>query len=203
MQIHELNSGTPAASDVIAMDTGSDTYKATADGLVPTFTSGDAASPSAWASVSTITSGLSLATLFNRISTMVKNVRWLYTMLGTTSISGIGNGTVTGAISTLNSSISNWQSVTLATETYGSLVGYYNSSLKIGCVRWTGNANNAVEGQHEYSLPATLKPIAGVVAPLKDSASYLSSIEVRNDSTIRIRLSGTSWSAGEIMYPLL
>ena len=131
MQIHELNSGTPAASDVIAMDTGSDTYKATADGLIPTFTSGDAASPTAWASVSTITSGLSLATLFNRISTMVKNVRWLYTMLGTTSISGIGNGTVTGALSNLNgrfaSSVDNVTSLTSIPNGFG----YYQLAAAI------------------------------------------------------------------------
>ena len=41
---------------------------------------------------------------------MFKNIRWLYKMLGTTDISGIGNGTVTGGLSELNSNFSKYQS---------------------------------------------------------------------------------------------
>ena len=36
---------------------------------------------------------------------MFKNVRYLYKMLGTTDISGIGDGTATGGLSTLNSNL--------------------------------------------------------------------------------------------------
>ena len=36
---------------------------------------------------------------------MVKNVRWLYNKLGTVDISGIGNGTVSGALSTVQSGL--------------------------------------------------------------------------------------------------
>ena len=67
------------------------------------FTSGDAASPTEWTAVSVLTSGLTIKVLFNRISTMIKNIRWLYSKLGTTDISSIGGGTVTGAISSLSS----------------------------------------------------------------------------------------------------
>ena len=103
MQIHELNTGTPASSDYLALDTGSDTYKAKPGDIKPAYTSGDDASPSAWTTVTAVAAGLSFSTLINRITTMMKNVRFLYGLLGTTDISAIGNGTVTGALSTLNS----------------------------------------------------------------------------------------------------
>jgi hypothetical protein len=83
----------------------------TTGNLTPTFLSDDVAdsdvtTSTGWTSVPKLTSGLSLSTLFSRISRMFKNVRWLYKMLGTTDISSIGNGTVTGAISSLNTSLS-------------------------------------------------------------------------------------------------
>lgn len=119
MQIHDLNTKALTDPAYVAFDDGTDTYKTEFNDVVAdaaaaavadadltdntvAFTSGDAASPTAWTAVDVLTSGLSLKTLFNRISTMVKNVRWLYSKLGTTDISSIGNGTVTGALSTLN-----------------------------------------------------------------------------------------------------
>ena len=39
---------------------------------------------------------------------MAKNVRWLYQLLGTANITSIGNGTVTGAISTLNTGLNSF-----------------------------------------------------------------------------------------------
>ena len=102
MQIHELNTGTPASNDYLAMDTGSDTYKAKPGDMVPSYTSGDDASPTAWTNVTAVGSGLSFSTLIARITTMMKNVRFLYGLLGVTDISNIGNGTVTDALSTLD-----------------------------------------------------------------------------------------------------
>ena len=57
---------------------------------------------SAWTSVATLVSGEKHASLFAKVSQMFKNVRYLYKMLGTTDISSIGGGTVTGAISSQN-----------------------------------------------------------------------------------------------------
>lgn len=119
MEIHDLNTKALTDPAYVAFDDGEDTYKTEFNECVENaanaavaaadltenevaFTSGDAASPTTWTNVSVITTGSTLATLFNRISTMVKNVRWLYSKLGTTDISSIGNGTVTGALSTLN-----------------------------------------------------------------------------------------------------
>ena len=122
MQIHDLNTKALTDPAYVAFDDGTDTYKTEFNDVVAdaaaaavadadltdntvAFTSGDAASPTAWTAVDVLTSGLPLKTLFNRISTMVKNVRWLYSKLGTTDISSIGGGTVTGAISALNGNL--------------------------------------------------------------------------------------------------
>ena len=45
--------------------------------------------------------------MFTNVARLFRNVRYLYKMLGTTDISKIGNGTCTGAISSLNSSLVN------------------------------------------------------------------------------------------------
>lgn len=77
----------------------------TADNTV-TFTSGDSTSPAAWTDVSVMESNEKHSSLFWKISTMFNNIRYLYKMLGTSDISALGGGTVTGAISALNSNLS-------------------------------------------------------------------------------------------------
>ena len=71
------------------------------------FTSADSTTATAWTDVSTLTTGEKHSSIFNKVSTMFKNIRFLYKMLGTTNISSIGDGTVTNAISTLNSNLDN------------------------------------------------------------------------------------------------
>lgn len=73
------------------------------------FSSGDEGNPDSWSDIDIIESRESPKTLFGKLSTAVKNVRWLYKLLGTTDISGLGEGkakgTVTGAISKLNTDL--------------------------------------------------------------------------------------------------
>lgn len=85
-----------------AVATGGDTAS-----NVTSFTSSDVADGSApsWTDVATLTSGETHTSLFTKISQMFKNVRYLYKMLGTTDISSIGGGTVTGAISSQNKAL--------------------------------------------------------------------------------------------------
>ena len=73
---------------------------------VATFTSSDVADGSAtsWASVTKVDSGETHKSIFAKMSQMFKNIRYLYKMLGTTDISSIGNGTVTGGLTSLNDS---------------------------------------------------------------------------------------------------
>lgn len=66
-------------------------------------TSGDAASATAWTAVDAVATSDSYDTVFNKVTKMVKNVRYLYSKLGTTDFSGISS-TVSGALTTLNTS---------------------------------------------------------------------------------------------------
>jgi len=76
----------------------------TADSTV-TFSSGDAANPTGWANVDLVTSGEKFSSLIRKFSLFGKNVRYLWKILGSTSLSGVGDGTVTGAISSINSNL--------------------------------------------------------------------------------------------------
>ena len=69
-----------------------------------TFTSNDSLTGDSTAPA-LFTSGETHASIFSKVSTIFKNVRWLLSKMGTTDISTLGDGTVTGALSTLNSNI--------------------------------------------------------------------------------------------------
>lgn len=75
---------------------------------ITTFTSNDSTTGDSTAPA-LLTSGETHASILNKVSTIFKNVRWLLSKMGTTDISALGNGTVTGALSTLNSNISGKQ----------------------------------------------------------------------------------------------
>ena len=66
-----------------------------------TFDSGDAETPTAWSSVPVIQSGEKHKSLFYKLSTMAKNVRYLWKLIGNNDISEIGDATVTGALAAL------------------------------------------------------------------------------------------------------
>lgn len=75
-----------------------------------TFTSSDAADSevtksTGWETVAALTSGETHENFMTKFSKMIKNLRWIYKLLGTTDISSIGNGTVTGGLSSLNDSL--------------------------------------------------------------------------------------------------
>lgn len=81
---------------------------------VVTYTSEDQADSAVtrstgWTTVSALVSGMTHSNLFNSMSKMFKNIRWLYKMLGTTDISSISSaGTVTGAIAKLNTDVNDY-----------------------------------------------------------------------------------------------
>ena len=108
------------AKDVGAVSTGGDTAENTA-----TFTSSDVAdgSASAWTTVSKLSSGEKHSSIFAKVSQMFKNVRYLYKMLGTTDISKIGNGTCTGAISSLNSGLANKYFIKIIKSDWSGIMG--------------------------------------------------------------------------------
>lgn len=71
-----------------------------------TYTSNDSTTAQDATPPAVMTSGEKLSSLFSKLSTFGKNVRWLLSRMGSTDISTIGDGTVTGAISALNSNLS-------------------------------------------------------------------------------------------------
>lgn len=72
-----------------------------------TFSSGDAAEAISWTDIERVASGEKHSSLFRKVSLAIKNLRYLWKVLGTTSLKGIGDGTVTGAINELNTGLSN------------------------------------------------------------------------------------------------
>ena len=75
------------------------------DDLAMIFTSGDSTNPTGWADIATVTSGEKRSSLWRKFSLAVKNLRYLWKLMGTTDISDIGDGTICGAISELNMGI--------------------------------------------------------------------------------------------------
>lgn len=81
------------------------------------FESRDSASPAGWEDVAVLNGGEEHRSLFGKISTMIRNVRYLYKVLGNADISGIGNGTATGAIRQLNTDLGGKQNANTAITT--------------------------------------------------------------------------------------
>ena len=99
--IKDINDNMDKLDEELAAPTG-DTADSTATFTCSDVADGDAA---AWTTVPALASGETHKSLFAKISQMFKNIRFLYKLLGTTDISSIGNGTVTGGISSLNDSL--------------------------------------------------------------------------------------------------
>ena len=94
-----------------------------------TFTSNDSTTGDSTAPA-LLTSGETHASIFSKVSTIFKNVRWLLSKMGTTDISTLGDGTVTGALSTLNSNID--ASLETDHQTYTNIKGTDRAGLKAG-----------------------------------------------------------------------
>lgn len=104
--------------------------------------------------------------------------------------------------------LSNWkmssQDIYDSTNTstvIGSLAVFYNSSLKIGIARWSGNSNTPTPGTYYMSLPSDAVP--------PDYVNFLStlrngdSIEVRSsDARINVALYAQNWSGGSVAYKI-
>nr|DAM43348.1 MAG TPA: L SHAPED TAIL FIBER PROTEIN [Caudoviricetes sp.] len=116
------------AENVGAVATGGDTAENTT-----AFTSSDVAdgSASAWTNVSKLSSGEKHSSILKKVSQMFKNVRYLYKMLGTTDISKIGNGTCTGAISSLNDGLANKYFIKIMKNDWSGIMGSFMPMFNI------------------------------------------------------------------------
>ena len=61
--------------------------------------------PAEWGEVNVISTSDTNSSIFSKLTSMVRNVRWLYSKLGTEDFSGTGQTTITGALSTLQSGL--------------------------------------------------------------------------------------------------
>lgn len=111
-----------------------------------TFTSNDSLTGDSTAPA-LLTSGETHASIFSKVSTIFKNVRWLLSKMGTTDISAIGNGTVTGALSTLDSNKQD-SDTAITTSNIGSQTVYQATHI--------GNCEvqNVASGNKNYYLGA-------------------------------------------------
>ena len=97
-----------------------------------TFTSGDSTSPTGWADIVKVASGETHASLLRKFSLAVKNLRYLYKMLGSTDISSISDGTVTGILSFLKSSLDTTNSNLLKCHING------DANIEMLYFKWSG-----------------------------------------------------------------
>ena len=103
-----------------------------------TFDSADNKNPTNWSDVELLTSKEEQRNLFSKISTMFKNIRYLYKMLGTTDISNIGDGTATGGLNALNSKLGNTDISAIGDGTVtGGLSVLSNNAYDLKMLGWT------------------------------------------------------------------
>lgn len=119
-----------SAMTVNLMNVRSDSYQNTVKFTSNDSTTGDSTAPSL------LKSGETHASIFSKVSTIFKNVRWLLSKMGTTDISSLGDGTVTGALSTLNSNKVTNEITATGTQNAIAYSGtcYYHIFGKLCCV---------------------------------------------------------------------
>lgn len=132
--------------------TGGGTWQ-NVDDHAAAFTSGDVVSPTGWANIDVIATGEKLSSLIRKFSLTTKNVRYLWKLLGSTSLTGIGDGTVTGAINSLNTGLDHVGKVaTPATATANVASGNTNTPTSI-CSMWLVPGVYIIDATAKFTLP--------------------------------------------------
>lgn len=135
-----------------------------------------------WTSAGKLTSGEKFSVVLNKISTMMKNLRWIHKLIGDTDISALSTEhTIAGALSKLNTDLS-YKSITL-TKAHANIsdVEYARVSMsgKIGvaafkftvsaaitdntAVLFTGNTNNLNQTYRGLAWSVNLSPADAAV----------------------------------------
>lgn len=142
--------------------TGSGTWQ-NADDHAATFNSGDMEDPTGWADIVPIESGEKHSSLWRKVSLAVKNLRYLKKLLGTTDISAIGGGTITGAINALNTGIANLSGKTSTFLVwYGVTVGIYRYGRMGSIASISGTLSTDLRAYTKYTLgtiAASFRPL--------------------------------------------
>ncbi len=180
------------------------------------FTSGDAENPTGWADVGVVTSGEKHSSLMRKISLAIKNVRYLWKLLGSTSLAGIGDGTVTGAIRELNTGTNAF--VARLGDDYGpvAITPDVDATIFESSDSWIQKKNGIVV-VHIYgrvntnavftllTLPKGLRPWAHVHADgaiiYNDIGNVSSSGTIQDNGLIKISGQAGKWISFTITYP--
>lgn len=146
------------------------------------YTSDDTQTPSGWKNFALFTGLEKVKEFFTKVSTMGSNLRWMYKMLGTTDISKLGDGTVTGAIDSLNSNLIPRISFTIDANSsvtlqfvshYAAIIscGYSNSNgyMMLACVGYGTDAirNHAAELLKGTGFSYTILDLGSSIAGIR------------------------------------
>ena len=118
-----------------------------------------------------LVSGEKLSTALGKIKTAVKNVISLVKLLGTTDISKIGNGTVTGAISSLNSNLDDykWTNWIHVGTVCGIELRYRYNEFQCS-LSYSGTISNIItaysQGYFWNNFPEALMPTMNILVPI-------------------------------------
>lgn len=149
-----------------------------------TFDSADDKNPTTWSDVELLTSKEEQRSLFSKISTMFKNIRYLYKILGTTDISAIGDGTVTGGIDAIGNKLGNTDISGIGDGTVTGGLSVLNSNLVQINYQGAGSHNAIYRGKN-LGTSVTEAQYAAISAGTFDDL-YIGDYWVINGVTWRI-----------------
>ena len=156
-----------------------------ASDITVNFTSADSEEPSEWTDVALLKNTNKFWGIFNRISIMFRNVRYLYKMLGTTDISHVGNGTVTGALNELNAR-TNYPLVRISAS-----ITDYVDSINEGFGFFIINTNAQTAGVPNANYTYT----TGYYAKINNGTSKIVIFSRgTNDSIVKTKYTASEWS---------
>jgi hypothetical protein len=115
-----------------------------------------------------LVTGESVKTAFGKLKTAVKNVITIAKLLGSTDISKVGNGTVTGAVSTLNTTAT--ASKTLLGSTDISKIGNGTVTGAVSTLNTTATASKTLLGSTDISKIGN-GTVTGAVSTLNTTAT--------------------------------
>lgn len=161
------------------------------------FTSGDLADSdvtkdTGYTPVAKVDSGETATSLLTKISNVIKNVRWIYKLLGTSDISSVGNGTVTNAITTLKSNVGTLNDAfsTFSKSSFSGDLGtmYVYKYHKVLMFQWAGSGTALPSASFTFTnvLPAGYRPLYNVTTTVRTGDNMLGYLHITTNGQITI-----------------
>lgn len=170
------------------------------------FTSGDLADSdvtkdTGYTPVAKVDSGETATSLLTKISNVIKNVRWIYKLLGTSDISSVGNGTVTNAVATLKSNVGTLNDAIVNKVMFvdGSNKTAFNARLTAVNMSFSNGVGSVTVETEGRSLS---KNAFAVARKANTSLSVAYVVGESSNNTITVGLTNTSYS-GTVLFLFL